>query len=380
VGPLKGIKIIEMAGIGPGPFCAMMLADMGAEIIRIDRIEGGGGPVKRKAEHQVMVRNRRSIKMDLKNPDAIATLLKMCESADAIMEGFRPGVMEKLGLGPEECLKANPRLVYGRMTGWGQEGPMAKLAGHDINYAAISGILSLIGRQGERPMPPLNILADMGGGGLMLAFGMVCALLEAKGSGQGQVVDAAMTEGSAIMASTIYGLRAAGMWKNEHGTNLLDTGAHFYEVYETSCGGHMAVGSIEPQFYAILIKGLGLEGEELPHQMDQKAWPEMKARFATLFKTKTRDEWCAIFDGTDACVTPVLSLEEAVDYQHNAERESYCAPNGILQASPAPKFSRTKPSLDLPPPEPGAHSKAIMAEYGFDDAAVAELVKKGAVE
>ncbi|MFA5631297.1 MAG: CaiB/BaiF CoA-transferase family protein [Porticoccaceae bacterium] len=379
MGPLKGYKILEIAGIGPGPFCAMMLADMGAEVIRIDRIGGGGTPVERAARVQTMRRNRRSIAVDLKNPDAIETVLKMCESADAILEGFRPGVMERLGLGPDVCLARNPRLVYGRMTGWGQSGPMSSVAGHDINYVALSGILGMLGRKDEKPLPSLNIIGDMGGGGLLLAFGMVCALLEAKTSGQGQVVDAAMTEGSAIMASTIYGLRAAGMWKDERGVNMLDSGAPYYEVYETSDGGYMAVGAMESQFYALLLEGLGLDPADLPKQMDTKAWPQMKEKFAAIFKSRTRDEWTRIFDGKDACVTPVLSLTEAAAHPHNVQRGAYMDDDGILQAAPAPQFSRTKPEITLPPPEVGEHTDTVLAEYGFGADEVASLKGSGAI-
>jgi alpha-methylacyl-CoA racemase len=303
----------------------------------------------------------------------------MCESADALIEGFRPGVMERLGLGPEACLEVNPKLVYGRMTGWGQDGPMAQRAGHDINYVALSGVLGMLGRGNERPLPPLNIIGDMGGGGLLLAFGVVCALLESRGSGQGQVVDAAMVDGSALMASTIYGLRPAGWWSDRRGVNMLDGGAPFYEVYETSDGGFVAVGAIEQQFYAELLAGLGLDPAKLPAQMDRKSWPKVKRRFARVFKSRTRDEWTEVFEGRDACVAPVLSLTEAAIHPHNFERKSFVDPHGVLQAAPAPRFSRTAPAMSLPPPAPGEHTDDVLADYGFEPAEIAALRQSGAI-
>ncbi|RPH97983.1 MAG: CoA transferase [Lysobacterales bacterium] len=379
MGPLEGLRIIEIAGIGPGPFCAMLLADMGADVVRVDRLDSGGNPLERPARSQVMHRNRRSIAADLKHPDAIAAIRKMCVSADALLEGFRPGVMERLGLGPEDCARANPRLVYGRMTGWGQDGPMASRAGHDINYVALSGVLGMLGRSGERPAPPLNVIGDMGGGGLLLAFGIVCALLEARRSGRGQVVDASMVEGSALLASTVYELRAAGWWDERRGSNLLDSGAPFYEVYETADGGFMAVGAIEPQFYASLLAGLGLDAAELPPQMDPAAWPQLKERFAGIFSTRTRAEWSEAFEGTDACVTPVLTLAEAALHPHNTERRTFLRPNGALQAAPAPRFSRSRPEMRLPPPEPGEHSEAVLDEFGFGPEEIAALRRAGAI-
>jgi len=379
MGPLKGYRIIEIAGIGPGPFCAMLLADMGAEVVRVDRSDGKGNPIERESSFQVMHRNRRSVCMDLKKPEAVAALLKMCQSADALLEGFRPGVMERLGLGPEQCLEANPKLVYGRMTGWGQDGPMSQTAGHDINYVALSGVLGMLGRGDERPLPPLNIIGDMGGGGLLLAFGMVCALLESRNSGQGQVVDAAMVEGSALMASGVFGLRPAGWWHDQRGVNMLDGGAPFYEVYETLDGGFVAVGAIESQFYAALLKGLDLDATDLPHQMDMKSWPSMKRRFSKIFLSRSREEWTRIFEGTDACVSPVLSLTEAAVHPHNTAREVYADPDGVLQAMPAPKFSRTQPEMYLPPPGPGQHTDAVLKDYGFGADEVAALRRSGAI-
>src|SRR5438105_3444532 len=288
MGPLEGVKVIEMAGIGPGPFTAMMLADMGADVIRIDRpnAPAGGDPTR-----DVLNRGRPSIAVDLKHPDGVQTVLRLVESADALIEGFRPGVMERLGLGPDECLARNPRLVYGRMTGWGQDGPFAKAAGHDINYIALAGVLNNFTRKGERPVPPLNMVGDFGGGGMLLAFGLVCALLEAYRSGQGQVVDAAMVDGAAVLMTMIHAFIAMGMWQDDPGTNILDTGAPFYDVYECADGKFLAVGAIETQFYAELLKRTGLEDEELPFQLDRPQWPAMKERFADLFRTKTRDEW-----------------------------------------------------------------------------------------
>jgi len=379
MGPLAGLKIIEIGSIGPGPFCAMMLADMGATVIRIDRCDGKHNPVNLDANFQVMHRNRRSLSMDLKKPQAVNALLKMCKNADGLVEGFRPGVMERLGLGPASCMAANPRLVYGRMTGWGQDGPFSKTAGHDINYVAMSGVLGMLGRAGERPLPPLNIIGDMGGGGLLLAFGMVCAIFESRASGHGQVVDTSMVDGSALMASSIYGLRSAGWWKDERGVNLLDGGAPFYEVYETSDGEFMAVGAIEPTFYAALVRGLGLDESTLPDQMDMQNWPRLKHKFAETFKSRSREEWTAVFDGTDACVSPVLSLEEAARHPHNKTRETFTRPDGILQAAPAPRFSRTAPELKRSPPRYGEHSDAVLSEFGFNKNEIEELKRSQAV-
>jgi alpha-methylacyl-CoA racemase len=378
MGPLQGYRVIEIGSIGPGPFCAMMLADMGAEVVRVDRPEAGD-PLGRNPRSQLMHRNRRSLALDLKRPEAATTLLRMCSRADALIEGFRPGVMERLGLGPEECLAANPRLVYGRMTGWGQDGPLAQRAGHDINYAALSGVLGLLGRAEERPAPPLNIVADMGGGGLLLAFGLVCALLEAARSGRGQVVDAGMVEGSALMASTVLELRAGGWWRDERGSNLLDGGAPFYEVYETCDGAYMAVGAIEPPFYAALLEGLQLDPAELPGQMDARHWPELRQRFAAIFASRTRAEWTEIFEGTDACVTPVLTPDEAALHPHNTERRVYQRREGALQASPAPRFSRTRPEQRRPPPLPGEHTDEVLEAFGFGLREIEALREAGAV-
>ena len=378
MGPLQGYRVIEIAGIGPGPFCGMLLADMGADVVRVDRTDGGD-PLGRDPRTQVMHRNRRSIAADLKRPEAVSAVLKMCGSSDALIEGFRPGVMERLGLGPEACLGSNPRLVYGRMTGWGQDGPLAARAGHDINYAALAGVLGLLGRPDERPAPPLNIVADMGGGGLLLAFGVVCALLEAQRSGRGQVVDAGMVEGAALMASTVHELRAGGWWGEARGRNLLDGGAPFYDVYETRDGGFMAVGAIEPHFYAALLDGLGLDPADLPPQMDRTRWPLLRARLAAAFAARTRAEWTEIFESRDACVTPVLSLPEAALHPHNTERGVFTRRDGALQAAPAPRFSRTSPLMTRPPPVPGEHTDEVLAEFGFAPDDIADLRRSGAV-
>lgn len=379
MGPLEGIRIVEIAGIGPGPFCAMMLSDMGADILRIDRadrVRGGaaGGP-----SWDLLNRGRRSVGVDLKNPDGVALVLDLVERADALIEGFRPGVMEKLGLGPDACLGRNPRLVYGRMTGWGQDGPMAKAAGHDINYIALAGALDPIGRAGGPPVPPLNLVGDFGGGGLLLAFGIACALVERQRSGRGQVVDAAMVDGAALLMTMFHGFRQGGIWKDARGTNMLDTGASFYDVYECRDGGYVSIGSIEPQFYALLVKLAGLEGEALPHQMDQGRWPEMKERFRTVFLAKTRDEWCAIMEGSDVCFAPVLSMGEAPNHPHNRARGTFVTADGYVQPAPAPRFSRTAPGIQGPAATPGQHTDAALADWGLAADAIAGLRSRGAI-
>lgn len=379
MGPLHGVKIVELAGLGPAPFCGMLLADMGADVIRIDRISGGNVPVAIDPKRDILNRGRRSIAMDLKKPEAIDALLGLVERADIFIEGFRPGVTERMGVGPDVCLARNPRLVYGRMTGWGQTGPLAHTAGHDINYIALSGALHLIGRKGDKPLPPLNLVGDMGGGGLFLAFGLMCALVEARASGKGQVVDAAMVDGAALQLSGILAMRAMGHWRDERGTNLGDTGAHFYEVYETSDGGYMAVGAIEPQFYAALSKGAALDPELFGRQMDTKRWETLKAELAKVFRTKTRAEWEAIFDGTDACVTPVLSLPEVANHPHHRARGAF-VDGDVLQPAPGPRLSRTPGAIAGPPPAPGQHTDAALADWGFDDAAIARLRENGAVD
>ena len=341
MGPLQGLKIIEMAGIGPAPFSAMLLADMGAEVLRIER-KGvtsslAVGTLNR-GRHQVVA-------LDLKDPAAVRTVLALIEQADALIEGFRPGVMERLGLGPEVCLEQNPRLVYGRMTGWGQFGPLANAAGHDINYIALSGALHAIGPAGGPPLPPLNLVGDFGGGGMLLAFGLVCALLEAQRSGQGQVVDAAMTDGAALLMAMIYDFKSTRQWRNERGSNLVDGGAHFYGTYECSDGTWVAIGAIEPQFYALLLKLCGITDPAFQTQWDQEQWPHLKIKLAEIFKTKTRAEWCTLLEGSDVCFAPVLDLDEAPDHPHNQARQTFVEVDGVVQPAPAPRFSRTIPEI-----------------------------------
>ncbi len=381
MGPLSGVKIVEIAGIGPGPFTAMMLSDMGADIIRVDRAGSvvGGDPAD--PPRDVMNRGRRSVGVDLKHPDGVATVLDLLADADGLIEGFRPGVMERLGLGPDVCQAVNPRLVYGRMTGWGQSGPMAPMAGHDMNYIAIGGALGAIGRPGERPQPPLNLLGDFGGGGLLLAFGMVCGLLEARTSGQGQVIDAAMVDGTAVLTTFIHGFMAMGIWSDERGVNMLDTGAHYYEVYECADGRFLSVGAIEPQFYAVLLERTGLADDpDFARQNDRSMWPVLKERLAAVIATRTRDEWAEIFHGTDACVAPILSLGEAPTHPHNAARENFVTVAGVVQPAPAPRYSRTSASIDRPPPHAGQHTDEILSEWaGLDAATIAARRASGAV-
>jgi alpha-methylacyl-CoA racemase len=380
-GPLAGVRILELAGIGPGPFAAMLLADMGAEVVRVDRAQAvreGGGP----APADPLLRGRRSIAVDLKSPDGVEALLGMVASADALIEGFRPGVTERMGLGPEVCLSRNPRLVYGRMTGWGQEGPYASTAGHDINYIALAGALEAVGRNGQPPTPPLNLVGDFGGGAMFLAFGVVCGILEARTTGQGQVVDAAMVDGAAALMSMFYGMKAMGMWGPERGTNLLDSGAHFYDVYECADGGYVSIGSIEPQFYAELLRLTGLEEAwdgDLPSQHDRSQWPALKERLAAIFRTRTRDEWCATMEGTDVCFAPVLSLDEAHEHPHMAARGTFTEVAGIRQPAPAPRFSRTPGAIERPPSSPGQHTDEVLADWGFDADEVTRLRAAGAV-
>ncbi|HLO34983.1 MAG TPA: CaiB/BaiF CoA-transferase family protein, partial [Candidatus Deferrimicrobium sp.] len=350
MGPLAGLKIIEIAGIGPGPYAAMLLADLGADVVRVDR----PGAVSMNAEKDVLNRGRPSIAVDLKSPDGVETVLRLVEQADALIEGFRPGVMERLGLGPDACAERNPRLVYGRMTGWGQEGPLAQTAGHDTNYIAVAGVLHNFARLGERPVPPLNLAGDFGGGSMFLVMGVLAALLHAQRTGEGQVVDAAMIDGAASLMTMEWAFRAMGIWDTEApGTNLLDTGAPFYEVYECADGKWLAVGAIEAHFYAQLLEGMGLAGAaDLPHQMDRSQWPAMKQRFAEVFRSKTRDDWWAIFQGTDACVTPVLSPSEAIDDPHIKARGTLTNEWGVDQPAPAPRFSLTPAELLRPPSAP----------------------------
>jgi alpha-methylacyl-CoA racemase len=373
MGPLEGVRVIEIAGIGPGPFAAMLLSDLGADVVRVDRAQSATGAQPGPPPGDLLNRGRRSVGVDLKHPRGVETVLRLVESADVLLEGFRPGVMERLGLGPDVCTARNPRLVYGRMTGWGQEGPLAPAAGHDINYIALAGALHPIGRRGEKPLPPLNLVGDFGGGGLMLAFGVVCALVERARSGRGQVIDAAMVDGAAVLMTMMHGFRHLGVWSDERGTNLLDTGAHFYDTYETKDGKHVAIGSIEPQFYAELLRLTGLEGEALPRQMDRSQWPALKERFAAIFRTRTRDEWCELMEGSDVCFAPVLSMGEAYEHPHNVARSTFVEMAGKLQPAPAPRFSRTPGAISGPPAHIGEHTDAVLRERGFSAAESAEL-------
>ena len=379
-GPLAGVKVVELVGIGPGPFAAMLLADMGADVVRVHRAQSvergfdpGGVPI--------MDRNRRSIGVDLKNPDGVQTVLRLAEKADAMFEGFRPGVAERLGIGPDDCMARNPKLVYGRMTGWGQEGPMAHAAGHDSNYIALAGALDAIGRRGQPPVPPLNLVGDFGGGGMFLAFGLVCGLLEARQSGKGQVIDAAMVDGAATLTAMFHSMVAMGFWNEERGTNLLDTGSHFYDAYECADGKYISIGSIEPQFYAELLQRTGLDSDpDFANQMNRPKWDDLKARITEVFKTKTRAEWCEIMEGTDVCFAPVLSFSEAPKHPHNVARGTFAEVNGVVQPAPAPRFSRTPGELALPPAHPGQHTDEALADWGFSADEIAKLREAGAVK
>ncbi len=374
-GPLHGVKIIELAGIGPAPFAGMMLADMGAEVLRVDRVEAVR-PAARPPVTEVLGRGKRSVGLDLKHPDGRRAVLRLVEQADALIEGFRPGVTERLGIGPDECLARNPRLVYGRMTGWGQDGPYAAMAGHDINYIALSGTLAMIGRAGEKPVPPLNLIGDFGGGGMLLAYGVVAALLETVRSGQGQVIDAAMVDGAALLASMIHGLRALGVW-GERGTNLLDTGAWYYDVYETADGEYVSFGSLEPRFYEEMNRIVGLD--DPPGQDDRVAWRAARERMGHLMKTRTRAEWTELLEGSDACFAPVLNPDEAARHPHNRQRATFTEVAGVTQPAPAPRFSRTTAEIAGPPAAPGQHTDAALADWGFGASEVAELRQAGAV-
>ena len=380
-GPLTGYRIIEIAGIGPGPFAAMLLADMGAEVIRVERAQSVRGPAPDTPHFDVMLRGRRNIAIDLKNPDGVATLLDLVAGADALVEGFRPGVMERLGIGPDVCLARNPKLVFGRMTGWGQEGMYAQAAGHDINYISLAGALAHFGRAGEAPVPPLNMVGDFGGGGMFLAYGVVCALLEAQRSGQGQVVDTAMVDGAAVLMSMFWAFKSAGIFdENNRGTNLLDTGAHFYDVFECSDGAYISLGSIEPQFYAELMRLTGLTGDpEFAKQMDQSQWPHLKERLREVFKGKTRAEWCELMVATDVCFAPVLTMSEAAEHPHNVERQTFIQVGGVTQPAPAPRFSRTTPEVKSAPAHPGQHSREVLADWGIAADRIDALLESKAV-
>jgi alpha-methylacyl-CoA racemase len=377
MGPLKGKRVIELQGIGPGPFCGMMLADMGAELIRIDRSTAVGRPA---ADADILARGRKSIAVDLKQADGVETVLALIETADVLIEGFRPGVMERLGLGPDICLGRNPRLVYGRMTGWGQQGPIANAAGHDINYISLSGTLHAIGPRGGNPTPPLNLVGDFGGGGMLLAFGIAAALVHAAETGTGQVIDAAMTDGSALLMNAVFGIMNRGGWSHERGTNLLDGGAHFYGTYETKDGRYVSIGSIEPQFYALLLEKCGLKDDStFEAQMSRQDWPALQERLREVFRTRTRDEWDELMLGSDVCYAPVLTFEEAAAHPHNAERQTFVERGGITQAAPAPRFSETPPELPGPTVAPGAHTDELLAAIGRTAEEIEKLRASGAV-
>ncbi|MFZ5653086.1 MAG: CaiB/BaiF CoA transferase family protein [Pseudomonadota bacterium] len=379
-GPLTGLKVVEMAGIGPAPMCAMMLSDMGAEVIRVDRVQDAGLGIAMQPEFSFLTRGRPSIAMDLKNPEAIATLLELIDGADVLLEGFRPGVMERLGLGPEVCLERNPRLVYGRVTGWGQQGPLSASAGHDLNYIALSGALHAIGRSNDEPPAiPLNLVGDFGGGTMFILTGILAALLECRNSGRGQVVDAGMVDGALSLMTSIYGMKAAGIQSDRRADNILDSGSHFYNVYETSDGKYVSIGSIEKKFYQELIETLGLEEADLPRQMDRSQWPAMREKLAAIFRTKTRDEWCAIMENTDICFAPVLTLAEAPAYHHNRERGAFVEVAGQLHPAPAPRFSRTPSSIKGPAPRPGADTEAALRDWGIAAERIASLRQAGAI-
>ena len=374
MGPLSSLKILEFAGIGPGPMCAMLLSDMGAEVIRIDRMVKADLGLKRDPKKDVMNRGRRSIAVDLKRPEGVELVLKMIEQADAITEGFRPGVMERLGLGPAVCMTRNKKLVYGRMTGWGQYGPLSQAAGHDINYISLTGALNAVGREGEVPVHPLNLVGDFGGGALYLAMGVLAAIIEAKSSGRGQIVDCAMTDGSASLMSMFYGMKSMGGWSEERGTNAIDTGSHYYNVYETADGKYISIGSIEPKFYQEMLEKTGLvDDDTLADQQDRDNWPDMKARFSEIFKTKSRDQWCQIMEGSDVCFAPVLNMQESIDHPHNIARETFVEVGGVVQPAPAPRFSVTPSEISKPPSAPGEDTDRVLKDWGFNEEEVASL-------
>ena len=379
MGPLQGLKIIELAGIGPCPMCAMLLAELGADVVRIDRLTDSGLGIDMAPEYHLLNRSRPSIAIDLKQPTGTETVLRLVERADALIEGFRPGVTERLGLGPEDCAARNPRLVYGRVTGWGQEGPLARAAGHDLNYIALTGALDAIGRRGGPPTPPLNLVGDYGGGALYLALGVVAALYEARESGQGQTVDAAMIDGAASLMTSAYALRAAGISDGPRGENILDSGAHFYEVYETSDGRYISIAPVEPKFYAELLDRIGLEPDDAPHSANRADWPASKARLAALFRTRTRDEWCEILEGADACFAPVLGMDEAHRHPHNAARGTFVERDGIVQPNAAPRFGRTPGAIRCSPPAPGSGTGEVLADWGFTSAEIDDLAARGVI-
>jgi alpha-methylacyl-CoA racemase len=381
MGPLHGTRVIELAGIGPAPMTAMLLAELGADVVRVDRVADAGLGIGMSAQFQLLQRSRPSIAVDLKSAEGKRVVLDLCAGADALIEGFRPGVTERLGLGPEDCWQVKPSLVYGRVTGWGQEGPLSSAAGHDINYISLTGALAAIGRAGQPPTPPLNLVGDFGGGALYLALGVVSAMFEARSSGQGQVVDAAMIDGAASLMTSAYGMKAAGLANNPRGSNILDSGAHFYDVYETSDGRYISLAPIEAKFYAELLERLGKTADDLPQsRSDTRAWPDLKEKVAAIMKTKSRDEWCSILEGTDVCFAPVLELDEAAAHPHNAARNTFVDRNGVVQPNAAPRFSRTPAEIRSDPPATGANTQEALAAWGFDESRIAALMESGAIK
>lgn len=378
-GPLSGLRVIEVGSIGPGPFCAMLLSDLGADVIRLDRTTGSGlvGP-NADFRTELLHRGRRSVAVDLKNPGGPEVVLSLVDRADVLIEGFRPGVTERLGIGPEICAERNPALIYGRMTGFGQDGPLAQAVGHDINYVALSGALSMIGRSGEPPTPPLSLVGDFGGGGMILALGILGALYERQRSGLGQVIDASMVEGAALLATAFFGFSQTGTWNRERGTNIVDSGAPYYDAYETADGKWLSVGAMEPHFYADLVSLLGI-GVQLPDQNDQSQWPAMKKVFADAVRTRTRDQWMAAAEGLTPCIAPILEFDEAPQHPHNRARGSFVTVDGLVQPGPAPRFSRTAATVDRRPPIPGEHTAQALASWGLSATDVNGWLASGAL-
>jgi alpha-methylacyl-CoA racemase len=378
MGPLAGLKVVEMAGLAPGPFCAMLLADMGAEVLRIER--PGAAEAYSNPSNYLLNRSRHTVSIDVKAPDGVAAMKRLLSGADVFIEGFRPGVMERLGLGPEVCLQINPRLIYGRMTGWGQDGPLALAAGHDLNYIALMGVLHSLGRKGEPPAIPLNLLGDFGGGGLYLAFGILCALFETARSGQGQVVDAAMIDGASSLMTYIHGQRAEKTWSDTRGENLLDGASPWYQVYETKDGLYVSIAAGEKKFYDELLRRTGIDKENPPVREDRANWPVLRARLTEVFRSKTRDEWCALMEGSDVCFAPVLSIPEAIVHPHNQARGTFVEVDGVVQPAPAPRFSRSRPEKPSLPDLPGVNTEVAMANWGFSAHEIAALRRSGAIE
>lgn len=379
MGPLDGIRILELQGIGPAPFCAMMLADMGAEVIRVDRTGAFGG-IPRAPKYDLLARGRRSMRVDLKHPDGKETLLRMVEQADGMIEGFRPGVIERLGIGPDVLLERNPRLVIGRMTGWGQEGPIAKVAGHDINYIALAGALFNMGNKGSPPSPPLNLVGDFGGGGMFLAYGMVCGILRARISGEGQVVDSAMVDGTAVLSTSMFGRLAEGTMEEGRAASSSNGASHYYNAYECADGEYISIASLEPQFYAELRELLSLSDDDFGEQMNPARWDEQHAKLQAIFKTRTRDAWCDVLQQSDICFAPVLRYAEAPNHPHNAARNTFVEVDGIVQPAPAPRFSATPGEISRPPAERGAHTDEVLGDFGFSGGEIAALHSSGAVK